>query len=413
MKITQIKREEELYRLFLSLPAPGCRFQCISGESVFLISPGEPNTGAGPDFLNAVLLINGTLTAGHVEMHMRESDWFAHGHQRDHAYQEVVLHVLAEDSSAANLRLNIPTTTAGELRNAFDSEAVPQMEQPSEHAGLSLGLIAEYSWARFLRRSTGILRRAMNVSEERIEEAFLLGLFDSLGYSRNRKPMKEIATRLLELRSELYEADFDTTVTLLFSVGGIPGERLEKVGKSFMPAKRLRAVLPPMPPQKSTITWDYRGRPANSPERRLWAGAKLLFDCFHRDLLERALQQVSRQAAVGTLRTLFHVRLGSETLLGNSRADEIIVNVLCPVALSAGILRNDAALLEGACLLYRYWPGLASNRIVRNVESRFAGGEKLDGAFYQQGAIEYYQKILSPDRSGYSMIAEQSGAKAN
>jgi hypothetical protein len=66
-----------------------------SGERLRLLYPGTWNLGPGPDFRDARLLAeSGHLLRGDVELHRRERDWIAHGHDRDPAYAEVVLHVL-------------------------------------------------------------------------------------------------------------------------------------------------------------------------------------------------------------------------------------------------------------------------------------------------------------------------------
>lgn len=68
----------------------------ISGETVSVVHPGLHNTNAGPDFLNAQLVIDGQLWAGNVEIHVKSSDWYAHKHQDDFNYDSVLLHVVWE-----------------------------------------------------------------------------------------------------------------------------------------------------------------------------------------------------------------------------------------------------------------------------------------------------------------------------
>jgi|688.fasta_scaffold05921_27 hypothetical protein len=62
-------------------------------ETVKVISPGIWNSGSGPDFLKAHLLINGHDTRGDVEIHLSAEDWTRHRHHRDEKYENVVLHV--------------------------------------------------------------------------------------------------------------------------------------------------------------------------------------------------------------------------------------------------------------------------------------------------------------------------------
>ena len=72
--------------------------QTTSGRPVEVIDPGLPNMNAGPDFFNAKLKIDGTLWVGNVEVHTQASDWLLHRHDRDKAYDTVILHVVGESN---------------------------------------------------------------------------------------------------------------------------------------------------------------------------------------------------------------------------------------------------------------------------------------------------------------------------
>jgi len=71
--------------------------QTREGQPVTVLSPGFQNTHAGPDFFNARLKIGETIWAGNVEIHWRSSDWCRHKHDKDGAYDNVILHVVKED----------------------------------------------------------------------------------------------------------------------------------------------------------------------------------------------------------------------------------------------------------------------------------------------------------------------------
>ncbi len=67
------------------------------GDSIQLLNSGRYNEEySGPDFFNARLRIGDQLWAGNVEIHIHSSDWYAHQHQKDVAYDNVILHVVWE-----------------------------------------------------------------------------------------------------------------------------------------------------------------------------------------------------------------------------------------------------------------------------------------------------------------------------
>jgi hypothetical protein len=76
-----------------------------SGNRIEVINPGEYNHDSGPDFFNARIRISGTEWAGNVEIHTKASHFETHGHNRDHGYDNVILHIVAEsDKRVINAR---------------------------------------------------------------------------------------------------------------------------------------------------------------------------------------------------------------------------------------------------------------------------------------------------------------------
>jgi hypothetical protein len=68
--------------------------QTYSGKTLHINKTGRHNTHSGPDFEAASLLINNMNWFGNVEVHVSSSDWETHKHQKDKAYDNVVLHVV-------------------------------------------------------------------------------------------------------------------------------------------------------------------------------------------------------------------------------------------------------------------------------------------------------------------------------
>ncbi|WP_273567725.1 DUF2851 family protein [Maribacter halichondriae] len=66
-------------------------------EPILIEDVGTHNHLAGPDFFNAKVRIDDQLWAGNIEIHIKSSDWFAHNHEQDPNYDNVILHVVWED----------------------------------------------------------------------------------------------------------------------------------------------------------------------------------------------------------------------------------------------------------------------------------------------------------------------------
>ena len=59
-----------------------------------IIDIGQHNHDSGPDFFNAKIKIDGIIWVGNVEIHVNASDWHKHHHDGDHAYDNVILHIV-------------------------------------------------------------------------------------------------------------------------------------------------------------------------------------------------------------------------------------------------------------------------------------------------------------------------------
>ncbi len=67
-----------------------------SQEPLEVINTGLKNSNSGPDFFNAQILLGKQRWAGNVEIHLKSSDWYAHHHETNTAYDNVILHVVWE-----------------------------------------------------------------------------------------------------------------------------------------------------------------------------------------------------------------------------------------------------------------------------------------------------------------------------
>ncbi len=70
------------------------QLKTVDGKTLEILFPGYLNTLGGPDFYEAKIYLDKLYWSGAVELHVCASDWFRHGHQKDAAYDNVILHVV-------------------------------------------------------------------------------------------------------------------------------------------------------------------------------------------------------------------------------------------------------------------------------------------------------------------------------
>jgi hypothetical protein len=82
---------------------------------------------AGPDFFNAQIRIGNQMWAGNVEIHLKSSDWYVHHHERDAAYENVILHVVWEHDTEI-YRKNNTEIPVLELKYDIDNNKLPGID---------------------------------------------------------------------------------------------------------------------------------------------------------------------------------------------------------------------------------------------------------------------------------------------
>lgn len=92
----------------------------ILNEEIQILKAGTHNFNAGPDFLNALLIVDKQKWAGNVELHVNASDWYVHHHEQDTAYDNVILHVVWNNDIAVFDGENNQITTL-ELKKYVDT----------------------------------------------------------------------------------------------------------------------------------------------------------------------------------------------------------------------------------------------------------------------------------------------------
>ena len=104
-------QEDFLHYIWKFQKFPKKQLQTVDGQAIEIITQGAHNHLAGPDFFTSQIRINKQVWAGNVEIHIKSSDWYAHHHETDSAYDNVILHVVWEHDTDVYRKDNsvIPT----------------------------------------------------------------------------------------------------------------------------------------------------------------------------------------------------------------------------------------------------------------------------------------------------------------
>lgn len=176
------------------------------GRNVEIIDPGLHNTNAGPDYFNAKVKIGEELWVGNVEIHSVSSDWFHHGHDKDDAYNNVILHVVekadmevvtADGKQIPQLVLQVPPYVAENYSALLREELFP----PCHQYVSQMSLISIHQWldALCVERLESKTER-INLYAEKAdgdwEHAFFQVLARSFGFGINGEAFEEWANHI-------------------------------------------------------------------------------------------------------------------------------------------------------------------------------------------------------------------------
>lgn len=402
--------------------------QTVDGRPLTVVYPGRWTYNFGPDFQGALIAFGAELRQGAVEVHRRSSGWLAHGHDRDPAYNAVILHVVLEHDlptaarKANGASLDTLVVSLDEVRRDGASAAsLPPLdgafpcvaEVTVENHRAVLTALERVGDTRLAAKAAGI---ETWFTVEPPGQVLYAGLLDALGYSRNREPMARLAAlvTLEELERRLVslsEVDaWRRAVALLLGVAGLlsldAATGLAPEDEAAIGA--VWAALAPTWAGRALTRADWtlaRTRPANHPARRLLGMAALLARTRRRGLVAALREAVSQDDPALALREVRRLLLGPDAgaeqrYIGVDRAGEIAINVLVPFCLAYGAWVGDEPLLAGAAALWERHPAPALSGPLRDFVAQLGGGRalRLRTGRQAQGALHLYKQLCQHRR---------------
>lgn len=168
-------------------------------DELLIIHQGNCNTNQGPDFLNAVIKINGIKLIGNIEIHLKTSDFLKHKHEIDTAYQSLILHVVWENDIAIDKHLLNPIPTL-ELKGRVAKHLLDKYENlmypsPKITCYNFLPALSNLAWLSFkerlaterLQQKSTVIIQLLKANNNNWEETFWQQLAYNLGLTLNHE----------------------------------------------------------------------------------------------------------------------------------------------------------------------------------------------------------------------------------
>ena len=155
-KTKKYMQEVELYH-FWKYVSQKSEPVLLDGHLLRVIHPGELNLHRGPDFRSARFELDGIVYQGDVEFHQNTNDWYLHGHHKDKACSNVLLHLVGQ---------GLPGSVKP-VENHFSEHCIPTFQVPE--SALKAVSIKPKKKCQTLRSTHGdLLYTIQNLATERL-----------------------------------------------------------------------------------------------------------------------------------------------------------------------------------------------------------------------------------------------------
>ena len=347
----------------------------LEGEPLHIEHPGQHNRHAGPDFTGGRIRIGETLWVGNVELHLKTSDWFRHGHQYNLQYRNVILHVVFEHDMPGETTNGIPIL---ELQPAVPKLLLQRYESLRQSAAFvpcaaQITDVPPLIWTCWkdrllverLDQKADLLKAWLLQTQYDWEEVCFRAMARAAGMPVNAEVFLQLAQSLPYKLLLRHQHDLFRLEALLFGQAGmlddIATDLYMKALQREYTYLRHKYRLTPLAAQH----WKWlRMRPASFPSMKIAFLAALLHKIQH--LFSRMLDAPNAGVLEKMLEVrlpdywLTHYRFGKpvvRTQMPGTRAiHNILINTVLPLLYLYGREKGDSRYQEKAIAFMRQLP---------------------------------------------------------
>ncbi len=384
------------------------------GNPIEVLSPGIQNTDAGPDFFNAKIKINNTIWAGNVEIHSNASDWYKHNHHKDKAYNNVILHVVADCDKETKSEdgkkipcfiLNYEKKLSEKYLNLINNKnAISCNNYISSVDKLILNTWLSRLLIERAEQKTEYVKSLLEFKNNHWEEIFYITTAKSFGFKVNALPFELLAKSLPSIILAKHKNNKFQIEALLFGQAGMLDNKLQD--DYFQKLKKEYRFLK----TKYNLTsvenhlWKFlRIRPSNFPTIRISQFADLIYKSSH------LFSEIIETKNISELEKMFdiqaseywntHYNFGKESpfkekRFGKSAVKNILINTVIPILFLYGQEKDKIEITEKAInFLENIKP--EKNNITKKWKNT---GLKIKNAYFSQALIQLYNEYCIKKR---------------
>ncbi len=357
-----------------------------TGQDIHITNFGVHNHDSGPDFLNASILIDDLAWHGHIEMHIRSSDWIQHNHSQDPAYDSVILHVVLDNDQTILdkngkpiptivLKSRIDPKTFNAYRLLIHKKSPIPCSSWIQHVNdiTKSSMIEKVLAERLTQKSEEILTSLKQNSGD-WNETIYQRLLWSFGLKVNAEACLRLSSLLPYKILLKHRDDVLLLESLLFGVAGlIPHESNEYIRQlqehfSFLKTKYNLS-------QMKAVEWKFmRMRPSGFPTIRVAQFARLINS-------NKRLDKIIFDQNIPQLQKHFNIKVEDgywydhytfeatsppkKKTIGQQKLYSILINSVAPLQYAYGIYVQDDSFKKSAIDLLDSIPP-ESNYIIRD-----------------------------------------------
>lgn len=390
------------------------------GEEIQVIDPGIHNTDAGPDFFNAKIKVGDTLWAGNVEIHDLTSDWIKHGHDRDKAYDGVILHITGE-SDVAVLRSNgepipevvlpVPDYIRENVQQLLDSETqLPCLSVIAETDPFLLSAWLNTLTGERLERKTRDILTLLEQNGDDWNEVFYILLTRNFGFGLNNDAFQQLASSLPLRYIRKHRGSISQVEAFLF---GQAGMLIEEGGDEYYRLLRREYQFLShkfnLKPLDASLFRSFRTRPDNFPYLKIAQLAMLWFtyDTLFSQLLEaNTLNEIRKLLRLNpsdywlTHFSFKRLSPSNSKLPGENMINILIINTVASIFFAYGQKKNKPEYCERAIQMQERIPA-ENNSVIRLFDQV---GLKVRNSADSQAVIQLKREYCEKKKCMYCRI---------